>query len=205
MGQDETGERIVAAAAELFAERGYVASTTRAIASKAGVNEVTLFRKFKNKEGILRALVEQGAGAKQSLPPENTIVPGDLEATLRNMAAVEICDAIDNGGLAIRLAFDARSVPEVQAALGDTLASNLERFADYLRSHQAEGSLRRDVDPELMAEAFLSLTSSLVMYRIATGTSALPSKEEIDRLSKSLVGLFWTGAAGHRSERRSGT
>ena len=33
-----------------------MASTTSAIAEEAGVNEVTLFRRFESKAGILRAL-----------------------------------------------------------------------------------------------------------------------------------------------------
>ena len=56
MTKQETRSRILAAAAELFGERGYVGTTTSAIADAAGVNEVTLFRHFESKLGIVRAL-----------------------------------------------------------------------------------------------------------------------------------------------------
>jgi AcrR family transcriptional regulator len=52
----ETQAAILTAAAELFAERGYRGTTTRALAERAGVNEVTIFRRFKNKQGVLAAL-----------------------------------------------------------------------------------------------------------------------------------------------------
>ena len=39
----------------LFAERGYVATTTLEIAKRAGVNEVTLFRRYKNKANLISA------------------------------------------------------------------------------------------------------------------------------------------------------
>ncbi len=42
MARADTETKILAAAAELIAERGYVATTTSSIAERAGVNEVTL-------------------------------------------------------------------------------------------------------------------------------------------------------------------
>jgi AcrR family transcriptional regulator len=49
-------ERIIEAAIELFAERGYEASTAE-IAARAGVGEATLFRRFPTKEDLIQALV----------------------------------------------------------------------------------------------------------------------------------------------------
>ncbi len=47
---DDTRERILQAAAELFAEKGYARATTRSIAEAAKVNEVTIFRHFGSKK-----------------------------------------------------------------------------------------------------------------------------------------------------------
>jgi AcrR family transcriptional regulator len=49
-------ERIVAAAMEVFAERGLEASTAE-IAARAGVGEATLFRRFPTKEDLVTAIV----------------------------------------------------------------------------------------------------------------------------------------------------
>lgn len=54
-----TAERIIEAALQLISEKGYTAATTKTIAELAGVNEVTLFRHFGNKRGLLKAIVEQ--------------------------------------------------------------------------------------------------------------------------------------------------
>lgn len=48
-----TKERIREAAVELFAKKGYTRTTTAAIAKRAGVNELTLFRIFGNKNALL--------------------------------------------------------------------------------------------------------------------------------------------------------
>jgi AcrR family transcriptional regulator len=50
-------ERIIEAAIELFAERGYEASTAE-IAARAGVGEATLFRRFPSKEDLITAIVQ---------------------------------------------------------------------------------------------------------------------------------------------------
>ena len=50
-------ERIIAAAIEVFAERGLDASTAE-IAQRAGVGEATLFRRFPSKDDLIQAIVE---------------------------------------------------------------------------------------------------------------------------------------------------
>jgi AcrR family transcriptional regulator len=48
----ETQRRILAAALELFAERGYAATSTAAIAKRAGVAEKTIFANFETKDRL---------------------------------------------------------------------------------------------------------------------------------------------------------
>lgn len=52
---DRTHEALQQAALELFLERGYDAAATAAIAARAGVSEMTLFRHFPSKEALLLA------------------------------------------------------------------------------------------------------------------------------------------------------
>lgn len=56
---DETGQKIIDATMSLIRDKGYVATTTKDIAKAAGVNECTLFRKFKTKKDIVLSGVEQ--------------------------------------------------------------------------------------------------------------------------------------------------
>lgn len=56
---DETSRKIVDAAMSLIRDKGYVATTTKDIAKAAGVNECTLFRKFKDKKDIVLNGVSQ--------------------------------------------------------------------------------------------------------------------------------------------------
>ncbi|EGW40033.1 TetR/AcrR family transcriptional regulator [Desulfosporosinus sp. OT] len=56
---DETSQKIIDATMSLIRDKGYVATTTKDIAILAGVNECTLFRKFKNKKDIVMNGMEQ--------------------------------------------------------------------------------------------------------------------------------------------------
>lgn len=59
MSQLSTSEKLMLAAIELMAEKGYEATTTREIAAAAGFNEVTLFRHFGSKQNLLEAAFER--------------------------------------------------------------------------------------------------------------------------------------------------
>jgi AcrR family transcriptional regulator len=57
--RNPTRQRLVNAALELFAQQGITETTTKQIAELAEVNEVTLFRQFGNKQGLILAVMEE--------------------------------------------------------------------------------------------------------------------------------------------------
>jgi AcrR family transcriptional regulator len=59
--RNPTRQRLIQAALELFAAQGVTETTTKQIAEAAEVNEVTLFRHFGNKHGLLLAVIEEAA------------------------------------------------------------------------------------------------------------------------------------------------
>ncbi len=193
----DAGSRILTAAADLFAVQGYGLTTTRAIAQRAGVNEVTLFRRFGSKAGVLQRLTEQIAEQTAGTVASGLDSTLDLPAALAALARAELLSAYRNGGLALRLAFDARAIPEVAASLGAGTRDNLLGLTAYLRTHQHSGELRGDIDAELLAEAFFALTSSLVLGRVLLTPSqppTMPATTAIEALAHTLVGLFLAGA-----------
>src|SRR5215212_5338699 len=52
-------QQLVSVATRLFAERGYEATTTAAIAEAAGVTEPILYRHFENKQDLFVAIVRE--------------------------------------------------------------------------------------------------------------------------------------------------
>ena len=69
-------ERILEAAARVYAKHGFRGATTRLIAAEAGVNEVTLFRTFGSKGALLEAVLEENdTGDEVSPLPDPPIDP----------------------------------------------------------------------------------------------------------------------------------
>ena len=190
----QAADRILDAAAALFAERGYAATSTRAIADAAGVNEVTVFRRFESKIGVLRALVERMAKMTAGLAAASTPPSDDVRETLLHFARLEIRGAVLSGGLAMRMAYDAQSVPEIRELMGEALPGNLEALSEYFAEHQAAGDLRSDLDAKVMAEAFFSLTSSYVIGRTVLGIGGVAEDIDTDTSIEQLFELFWSGA-----------
>lgn len=67
---------ILNSALKLFATEGYASTSTSKVAKQAGVSEGLIFRHFKNKEGLLDAVMEQSReSAKQMMA--NVIMTSD--------------------------------------------------------------------------------------------------------------------------------
>jgi AcrR family transcriptional regulator len=111
--QSDTADRLLKAATELFAEKGFKAATTREIAASAGVNIASLHYHFRDKEGIYLKVVGRHIDAlleavplSQGLPegasPER-LLQALIDAILRR---VLINDASNEWKLILRELFD---------------------------------------------------------------------------------------------------
>lgn len=56
----ESRTRILAAARKLFAQKGYEATTMQQVVREAGTSIGNAYFYFENKEGLVKALVEEG-------------------------------------------------------------------------------------------------------------------------------------------------
>ncbi|WP_066078121.1 TetR/AcrR family transcriptional regulator [Pseudoclavibacter albus] len=179
-------ERILGAAVALFGQRGYSATTTKAIAEQASVNEVTLFRHFGSKQGILEAI---GSGMRESTAPAGLDADAaDIRAALQRAAAAEAERLPELGPFALRLAMDAATTPEIAEALGSAAgpAAQLEQMASVFAAWQEQGRVRHDIAAQLLAESFSALSSNLLLTRLALG---LPSATPTDDVA-TLVNMF---------------
>jgi AcrR family transcriptional regulator len=111
-------EELLAAAGQLFTTRGYTATTTRAIAERAGMRQASMYHYFGGKEDVLAALLE--GTVRPSLDLALALAArDDLPAEARLWAlcradVVLLCGGLHNLGALYLL-------PEVRA----------ERFADF--------------------------------------------------------------------------
>ncbi|MFO7862821.1 MAG: helix-turn-helix domain-containing protein [Salinivirgaceae bacterium] len=90
---------ILQAALELFAKEGFNATSTRKVALRANVSEGLIFRHFKNKNGLLEAILSEGEEKAKLLyadivfdpEPQNVIVK-TIDLGRKFMDSLEISD-----------------------------------------------------------------------------------------------------------------
>lgn len=77
-------EKILDVALQLFAAKGYDATSTSKIAKSAGVSEGLIFRHFGNKEGLLNAIMDQ-AMEKAEKMYEQMLVHNDPKKIIKSI------------------------------------------------------------------------------------------------------------------------
>lgn len=133
----ETRRRLVVAAGELFAERGYAGSTVTAIAERAGVSLQTLYLAWGSKRELLRAFMELRLSGSPSAVTDQSWA--DLART--RLAATLPVDADPQTYL--RGAARFFRVTAEQAALGWQLYRDAAAVDPEVRQDQLEFSRQR--------------------------------------------------------------
>lgn len=133
----ETRRRLVVAAGELFAERGYAGSTVTAIAERAGVSLQTLYLAWGSKRQLLRAFMELRLSGSPS---------GVTDRTWADVARVRLQDSLpadaDPQTYLRAVASFFRATAE-HAALGWQLYRDAAAVDPEVREDQREFSRRR--------------------------------------------------------------
>ena len=188
---EETRQRIMRAATQLFGQVGYAQATTRAIAEAAGVNEVTLFRHFGSKKSLLTACIaaHNAAGFSETFEAE---LSGDYAADISYMALRQTADTRANLEVLRMLLCDAGSLPELRQAMLAGGRSNLERLSRYFEQQIAAGTVRPELPAEALASAFDSLFSSSVLFEYLFQDS-LSTRLSAEELIRPLVDVFVRG------------
>lgn len=190
-----TKARLIEAALDLFAERGVTETTTKAVAERAQVNEVTLFRNFGNKYRLLLAVIEDSAVfaklvhalVEQANTKEN-VADFLLEygqETLRTLNKAP--------DLVRSIVGEAGNYPiENRLALGKGLNEANRYVAEYLEQVIAQESLESDLTPEQIVNLFNFL---LVGYFVVeSSTEGYGYWSDQNEFLSSLVSLFLQGS-----------
>jgi len=185
---DETRQRIITAALQLFGQLGYSQATTRAIASAAGVNEVTLFRHFGNKKNLLFACMQAFNATSIALSFEAELT-GDYAHDLLRMASRQIEDTRAKLDMLRMLLCDSRNVPELREVLLAGARGNLAGLSAYFQQQVQAGYIRAELDPEVLAYAFDSLFSTSLLVE-SMFQEPLTPRLSPEALVTPLVDLF---------------
>jgi len=168
---------LISAGLELLSERGYKGATTRAIAERGGVAEVTLFRRFGSKARLLAEAVRRAGAAFEEAAARPS---GDLRADLLEMAR-NYREPFELSGAAVfMLAVEASRVGELRGALAEALQPRIRAVQDFFAHYQRAGALRSG-DLDTMINAFFGPLVGAAFFQRTTGLGPdLNLEEHVD-------------------------
>ncbi|HLR71143.1 MAG TPA: TetR/AcrR family transcriptional regulator [Pseudogracilibacillus sp.] len=185
--KENTRDRIIRAAIELVDEKGYKGATTRAIAERAEVNEVTLFRNFGNKKGILDAAIEKYSFFDEISEIMKKNIVWDLEKDLQ-MLSEQYQRIITSKRQIILISLrEEGRFPELDEAIRKLPLVYRNIISDYFKEMINLGKMKV-VDPDVAAINFIYLNFGYFFLK-----DRLPEKEgkiSIDTFSKQYVSMF---------------
>ncbi|MES2568943.1 MAG: TetR/AcrR family transcriptional regulator [Verrucomicrobiota bacterium] len=148
-------ERLIAAAKLVFARDGLHGATTRTIAQEAGVNEVTLFRIFQNKERLIAEVMESIVLQNQLAGSEGEEWSGDLKQNLRRYAEIVYAVLERDEALFRTMIGEARRYPDhAKKVVMDAVKPERARFIARLEAARNAGQVRGGVQLPVVADAF---------------------------------------------------
>ncbi|MBE6129703.1 MAG: TetR/AcrR family transcriptional regulator [Erysipelotrichaceae bacterium] len=164
---NDTKERILAAALEMFSQNGYAGTNIRELSASLGLVKSGVYKHYESKEAIWNALLDQMIayygehfGSPEHLPP----VPDSLqELTQLTMRMVNIT-VHDEKIIMTRKVLTLEQYRDVRArelATKHFLTGLTEMFTRIFTGMMEKGLLRKD-DPEMLAFAYTAPISALI-------------------------------------------
>jgi AcrR family transcriptional regulator len=201
--RQETRARIVDAAAELFAERGFDAVSVMEIAKRAGVVEKTVFNHFPVKEGLVfeadPPMREALLDAVRRRPSGESVAAAAGSFVVGAMSMLGAPEAADGVAQLARIIRGSHGLQVREREILGELTNALARLiAEETRARPGQ------VEPWLAAHAVLGLYASLLELardRVLAGVGGPELAAELLRQGRRGLSLLQFGLAGYAKRR----
>jgi AcrR family transcriptional regulator len=189
----DTRTRILESALHLFSQNGYLGATTREIARRAGVAEITLFRHFPTKEKLFEEVVTRYSflpKLKEMLPE---LLRMEYQEALTGLAK-KFLERLSERRDLIRIMQSEMAIypAKVKKIYHSIIGEMFSALASYFAKLQEKGKLRA-FNPELAAKAFLGMFFSHFHARELLHTRGQKNMEE-GIVIREIVELFIMGS-----------
>lgn len=201
-------ETILAAARAVFLERGLL-GTTADVASRAGVSEGTLFKRFKSKDDLFRAAMQPPIDPTLFMELPQRVGKGDVREQLEEIGlrALEQFQKLVPFIMTMVSSPGFPGLPHVHQGTHPATRS-MRAMMGYLEAEMRAGRLHRS-DPEILARSFLGAIFNYAFLDTTTrANEELPLPPET--FVRGLVAVLWTGiepqpvaSAGIRTKERT--
>lgn len=186
-------ETIIAAAREVFLERG-IQATTAEVAARAGVSEGSIFKRFKSKVELFRAAMGDRLCEPEWLRDlAGTVGKGDLRENLiaTGMKVVAFFRELMPLMMMSWSNPAPNGLPHVISGPNPPPVRALKSVIGYFEAEMRAGRVRVQ-DPEIVARTFLGSLNNFVFFDLLHAANGeLPLAAET--FVRGLVALLWAG------------
>lgn len=179
--QDTTAQMIIKHASELVIEGGLTAFTTDALAARAGVSKATIYRRWKTRSHVLRAVMEQVI-IKVDIPDHGSF-HADVEYLLRRR--LEQYQLPGTGELLASLVGASANNDEIASAFHDWIAYQKAGNIALIERAVERGEL----SPSVSADVLSSVIAGPMLFRLAF-ERRIPDTDFVDSLVSLLNSLL---------------
>ena len=174
-----TDEKIIKATFEILQREGFAKATTKKIAAEAGVNKVTIFRNFQNKNNLVEITKEYYL--QRYLEKMEEIFDfnenDEIEDYLQSNF-IGILNLSENDYSIIKLAMEeVRDVPEKKQLISRITDIIISKLEEFFKSQIEKGKIRQ-VDARVLAGMCFSITfQSVILYKIYDLSPSVETKQ----------------------------
>lgn len=165
---DSTAEKIIVATFEILQREGVQKATTKRIASKAGVNEVTIFRKFESKKNLVE-ITKNYYLQKLMNTLEDIFDFGDddeIEVYLKG-CFYAILNLSDDDFSILKVAMEeVRGISDKKHLISEVTDVMIGKLEEFFNLQLSKGKIR-DVDARSLAiMCFSVLFQSVILWKV---------------------------------------
>ena len=140
------GEALLRAAHEVFVEKGYHGMSMDAIAARAGVSKVSLYRRWDSKAAIAADVFRRMS--EEEPPTEAATLDGFVRELVRS--AIGSPGALERGKLVLRTVGEVTEDPELLAAYRDQLfAPGLDQMREAIERARERGEVAAGIQTDV--------------------------------------------------------
>jgi len=158
----ERRNEIAESVLKIIGERGLTSLTTSTIAEEVGLSSGALFRHFASRDEMLTEAVKFGLARIEDTFPDDSLPPIDR---LLELARGRIRVLGSDAGLAWLFSSEQASLvlpEEAVTLLGEIVGRSRRYVLEALREGAARGTIRRDIEPEVLLVPVMGTIHALI-------------------------------------------
>ena len=168
-------QRILDAAVEVIAERGYFNSPVSAIAKRAGVADGTIYLYFKSKDEVLQTAIDSTLGRFFGQVEEQFQTLTDPRAQLEYIARVHLESHSIHRSMTVLMQTEMRQSAQFLARFSrHHLLRYIQMVREVIRRGQEQGVFRRDLSDGVVAHCMFGAIDELLSSAVFTGRTYDP-------------------------------